>query len=91
MRKVLIVDDDVNFCVILKSYLGRKGYLADEAFTCTEAIRLLQRGGYDLVLTDFRLPDRNGLELLKDIKETRPEIVVILMTAYADIRMAVKA
>ncbi len=91
MSKVLIVDDDVNFCGILKSYLRRKGYIADEAYTCSEALRLLQKGAYDVVLTDFRLPDKNGLELLKVIKEKRTDAVVILMTAYADIRMAVKA
>ncbi|TVQ14340.1 MAG: sigma-54-dependent Fis family transcriptional regulator [Bacteroidetes bacterium] len=91
MAKVLIVDDDVNFCVILKSYLGRKGYEADEAYTCNDALRLLQKNGYDVVLTDFRLPDKNGLELLKEIKDKNSDAVVILMTAYADIRMAVKA
>ena len=91
MAKVLIVDDDVNFCVILKSYLGRKGYEADEAHTCNDALRLLQKGVYDVVLTDFRLPDKNGLELLKEIKDNKSDAVVILMTAYADIRMAVKA
>ncbi len=91
MPKVLIVDDDVNFCGILKSYLGRKGYDAEEAYTCSDALRLLRKGDYDVVLTDFRLPDRNGLELLKDLKDKESNAVVILMTAYADIRMAVKA
>ncbi len=91
MYKVLIVDDDVNFCAILKSYLGRKGFNVAETFTCSEALRLMQGTKYDIILTDFRLPDRNGLELLKDIKDKTPDAVVIIMTAYADIRMAVKA
>lgn len=91
MANILIVDDDVNFCVILKSYLGRKGYITSEAFSCNEALKLLQSERFDVVLTDFRLPDKNGFELLKEIKAKRPEAVVIIMTAYADIRMAVKA
>ncbi len=91
MPKVLIVDDDVNFCGILNSYLGRKGYSAEEAYTCSDALRLLKNKNFDVVLTDFRLPDRNGLELLKELKDKQSDAVVILMTAYADIRMAVKA
>jgi two-component system, NtrC family, response regulator HydG len=91
MSKVLIVDDDVNFCIILKSYLERKGYEADNAFNCAEALRLVKTVNYDVVLTDFRLPDNNGLELLKNIRCNKPDTVVIIMTAYADIRMAVRS
>jgi two-component system, NtrC family, response regulator HydG len=91
MSKVLIVDDDVNFCIILKSYLERKGYEADNAFNCAEALRLVKSNSYDVVLTDFRLPDNNGLEILKDIRCSKPNTVVIIMTAYADIRMAVRS
>ncbi len=91
MSKVLIVDDDINFCVILQSYLGRKGYDTECAFNGAEAIKLLEKGDFDVMLTDYRLPDGNGLELLKNVKCRPSHAVVIVMTAYADIRMAVKA
>ncbi len=91
MARILIVDDDVNFCIILKSYLVKKGFETDEAFSYQEAIRLLKGKLYDVILTDFRLPDKTGMELLADISKSNPESVVIIMTAYADIRLAVKA
>lgn len=91
MLNVLIVDDDTNFCSILGSYVARKGFDVSTAFSCDDALRLLGATNFDIILTDFRLPDRNGFDLLKDIKTKNPKAVVIIMTAYADIRMAVKA
>jgi two-component system, NtrC family, response regulator HydG len=91
MARILIVDDDVNFCIMLKSYLGKKGFETDEAFSYHEAIRLIKEKSYDVILTDFRLPDKTGMELLADISGNNPESVVIIMTAYADIRLAVKS
>ncbi|MBW6479447.1 MAG: sigma-54 dependent transcriptional regulator [Bacteroidales bacterium] len=91
MARILIVDDDVNFCIILKSYLGKKGFETDEAFSYHEAIGLIKVKSYDVILTDFRLPDKTGMELLTDISDNNPQSVVIIMTAYADIRLAVKA
>lgn len=90
-KKVLIVDDDVSFSITLKTFLGRHGYETDEASSSEKAMEKLSRSGFDVILTDFRLPDKNGIELLKSIKEKTPASLVILMTAYADIRMAVKA
>ncbi len=91
MPKVLIVDDDINFCQILKSYLTRKGYEAFDAYSYSDAFKQFQADSFEIVLTDFRLPDSNGLELLKEIKNSGKKSAVIIMTAYADIRMAVKA
>ncbi len=90
-KKVLIVDDDVSFSVILKTFLTRQGFETDEAFSSQKALEKIKATPYDVILTDFRLPDQNGIELLKSIKEKTPDSLVILMTAYADIRMAVKA
>lgn len=91
MLKVLIVDDDINFCSILGSYITRKGFEVKEAYNCNDALHILGATNFEIILTDFRLPDRNGFELLQDIKTRNPNAVVIVMTAYADIRMAVKA
>jgi two-component system, NtrC family, response regulator HydG len=91
MSRILIVDDDVNFCAILKSYLQRHGHSADEVYTLKEAVRLIQTDTHDLILTDFRLPDGSGIEILTEINKKVPQPVVIIMTAYADIRMAVQS
>lgn len=90
-KKVLIVDDDVSFSITLKTFLVRQGFETDEAFSSQKALEKILATQYDVILTDFRLPDKNGIELLKSIKEKTPNSLVILMTAYADIRMAVKA
>lgn len=91
MARILIVDDDTNFSVILKSFLIKKGYSTDSTHTYRDALQLFASKSYDVILTDFRLPDKNGMALLKDIRKKKPEAVVIIMTAFSDIRMAVKA
>ena len=90
-KKLLIVDDDLSFSITLKTFLNRKGFDTDEASAYHKAMEKVSANTYDVILTDFRLPDKNGIELLKSIKEKSPGSLVILMTAYADIRMAVKA
>jgi two-component system response regulator HydG len=90
-RKILIVEDDVSFSITLKTFLERQGFITEIASSAQKATEKIVSVPYDVILTDFRLPDKNGIELLKIIKETRKETLVILMTAYTDIRMAVKA
>lgn len=91
MTKILIVDDDTAFCLMLKTWLKKRGFEAEEAFSCEEALKRVQTVGFDIILTDLRLPDKDGLYLLKTVKETNPEIQVILMTGYADIQSAVQS
>jgi two-component system response regulator HydG len=91
MRKILIIDDDPTICLMLQSLLKRKKYAAETAFSAGEALKKLEEGKYDLVLSDFRLPDFDGLELLQKIKAIHPYVPVIIMTSYADIRTAVSA
>ncbi|TVQ07747.1 MAG: sigma-54-dependent Fis family transcriptional regulator [Bacteroidetes bacterium] len=91
MKKILIVEDDISFSVTLKTYLNRQGFETTEVYTFQKALEKISAFAYDVILTDFRLPDKDGIELLKIIKEKTPDSIVILMTAYADIRMAVQA
>lgn len=91
MAKILLVDDDTTFCLMLKTWLTKKSFQVEEAFSCREAIAKLKGTKYDVVLTDLRLPDEDGIFLLKHIKSTIPETQVILMTGYADIQTAVLA
>lgn len=91
MTKILLVDDDTTFCLMLKTWLTKKGFQVDEVFSCREALSKAKGTKYDVVLTDLRLPDGDGMLLLKDIKAATPEVQVILMTGYADIHTAVQA
>lgn len=91
MAKILLVDDDTTFCLMLKTWLTKRGFEVEEAFSCREALNKLKRMKRDIVLTDLRLPDEDGMYLLKSIKASTPEVQVILMTGYADIHTAVQA
>lgn len=90
-HKILVIDDDVPFCEMLKTFLTKKGYIVSNAFSSTEAEQCINEGCYDIVLTDVRLPDSNGLELLKYIKSKCRTAQVILMTGYTEIKTAVNA
>ena len=91
MTKILIVDDDPTFSLMLKSYLSNKGFGVSEVYTAGKALKLVKDEKFDVILTDFRLPDFDGLELIGEILKVEPGIPIILMTRYGDIRSAVNA
>lgn len=90
-HKILVIDDDVPFCEMLKTFLTKKGYVVSNAYSSLEAQQQIKNSCFDIVLTDVRLPDSDGIELLKFIKEQCPGSQVILMTGYTEIRTAVNA
>lgn len=89
--KILLVDDDTTFCLMLKTWLTKRGFSVEEAFSCKEAVGKLKKSAYDVVLTDLRLPDEDGLQVLQEAKKLLLGVQVILMTGYADISTAVQA
>ena len=91
MSRILIIDDDPAFCNLLRSFLNKQGFSAEETHTAKEGIREVYDESYDIVLIDYRLPDMDGLELLKNIKKRYFHLPVIIMTNYANIKTAVKA
>lgn len=91
MPKILIVDDDASFCLMLKSFFSKNGMDAAVAFSLNDGLKAAKDTSYDIILTDYRLPDGNGIDLLNTIKRLSPDTVVILMTGYADIKIAVNA
>ncbi|WP_108804854.1 sigma-54 dependent transcriptional regulator [Aquimarina sp. Aq107] len=91
MSKLLIVEDDVAFCTMLKTFLQKKGYEVYTSFSGGEAVLQIQEHTFDVVLTDVRLPDRDGITLLEDIRAKNPKTQVVIMTGYAEINMAVSA
>jgi two-component system NtrC family response regulator len=91
METILIVDDEKNYLVILEALLAPEGYeiiTEDNAFN---ALRLLRETDLDLVITDMKMPGRNGMVLLEEAKNMDPELPIIIMTAYGTIEMAVEA
>lgn len=91
MPKLLIIEDDAAFCQMLQKFLIRNGYDVDVSFTAQDAKTKFKATTYNLVLTDLRLPNYDGLQLLSDIKEVNPKTQVIVMTGYAEVGSAVEA
>ncbi|WP_143300906.1 sigma-54-dependent transcriptional regulator, partial [Candidatus Entotheonella palauensis] len=88
---VLVVDDEAEMTAMLRHYLTREGYEVDTAFSAEAALDYLEHHDVDLVLTDLRMGEMNGLELVQEIHNTRPETQVILMTAFGGIETAIEA
>lgn len=90
MKKILIVDDEKDICLLLGKFFTKKGYNVKTASNGEEGIAALKKEVVDLVICDFKLPDYNGLEILQKIKIIDPNIQVVIITGYSDVRMAVE-
>ena len=91
MPNILVVDDKDSMRNMLTETLLEEGYRVDSASTGQKAIDLVRNKSYDLVLTDLKMPDLDGLKVLSEVKEVDSETAVILMTAYGTIEDAVAA
>ena len=88
---ILIVDDDPGFRGLLETILTSEGYQAATAGSVREAIRLCEQRQYHLVISDLKLPDGDGLQLLRWLREHSPEAPVIMITAFGTVAGAVEA
>lgn len=91
MSRILVVDDETNLRRILSVLLQADGHSVSEAAGRAEAVALLTAGPYDLVITDQRMPDGEGLDVLAAAREADAALPVVLLTAYATIELAVDA
>ena len=86
---ILLIDDEPSQIISIESFLKRRDYKVLSANSGTEGMKVFRQGNIDLVFTDFRMPDKNGLEVVKEIHAINPEIPVIVLTAYSDSEDAV--
>ncbi len=89
--RILVVDDEPMMADSLKQNLVEEGYLVDSAATGAEAIELFDQGGHHLAICDLQLPDMDGLELMRHMKDARPMTEVIVVTGYGSVQRAVEA
>lgn len=87
---VLIVEDDLTFSTMLKTWLGKKGFDVETASTSARARKILLSKEFDLVISDLRLPDQDGINLLSWLREQKKNTPFIIMTGYAEIQSAVQ-
>lgn len=91
MKSILIVEDDITFGMMLKTWLGKKGFEVASASNIARAKKHIETQAPDLILSDLRLPDQDGIHLLMWMNERGMDIPLIIMTGYADIQSAVQA
>ena len=91
MSSILIVEDDITFGMMLKTWLGKKGFEVSSVSNIARARKHIESQNVDLILSDLRLPDHEGIDLLKWMNEQGMDIPLIIMTGYADIQSAVQA
>jgi DNA-binding NtrC family response regulator len=92
LKKVLIIDDDIAMGEMCKELLKSKGYISDVSASGKDAVeKLAIDGTYSIVLTDLVMPEMDGIEVLKKIKQQNPHIAVVVMTSYGTITNAVEA
>ena len=89
MKRILIIDDDMDMCNLLSRFLQKKGFETDACHTGNKGIARFKESAFDVVLCDFRLGDKEGRDVLREIKQIDPHSIVIIITGYSDIKTAV--
>jgi len=89
--RILIVDDEKMIYSVIARRLAKEGYPCVMANNGREALGYFYKNNFSLIISDIRMPEMNGLELLKNVKAVRPDMMFIIMTAYPEIDMAVEA
>ena len=90
-NKILVVDDEPDFCEALREFLAEKGFSVMEANSCEEALAAYSQERPDVVLLDVIMPGKDGRETLKELKALDPEVSVIMITALHEEDLALEA
>ncbi|RNI28145.1 sigma-54-dependent Fis family transcriptional regulator [Rufibacter immobilis] len=91
MARILLVEDDLTFSLILENFLKKQGYLVEVAHRVKDGLKLVKSNSFQLLLLDYRLPDGTGLELLQACQAEDTPPPVIMMTSFQDVGTAVRA
>ncbi|MFD2202481.1 response regulator [Shivajiella indica] len=90
-KNILIVEDDVVFCKLLTRFLTKNNFDVMDAQSGKDALELVNLNQFELAILDYRLPDMTGIEILKKVKEKKPNAKVVMITRYGDQEVAVKS
>lgn len=88
--KVLLIDDEIDFLEIMFKRLSKRGFLVFTAPTCIEGLEILKKHSINVIILDVMLPDKNGIECLKEIKKLT-NIPVILLTGHASMKIGIES
>jgi DNA-binding NtrC family response regulator len=90
-NRILVVDDEDALRTVLSSELEGEGYKVASAADGSGAIEILKKDEFDLILLDIKMPNVDGFEVLKFVKETQPDTKVIMLTGFADLKNAIES
>lgn len=91
MKRLLLIDDDINLCKVIGYQLQKNGFDVTAANRGTEALAHFQKKEFDIVITDIQMPDISGIQVLKEIRRRNRQVVVIIITAHGSIDNAIEA
>lgn len=83
-RKILLVDDEVNFVKLIGERIRSWGYEVIESFSGKEALGILKKKKPDIIVLDYRMPEKDGIATLRDVRKINKAIPVVMFTAYPD-------
>ena len=90
MAKILVIDDSLDICQLLDRFLTKKGHEVQTAISGTNGLDLVKKFSFDLIFCDFKLREMDGRDVLKKVKEISPNSQVVIITGYADVKIAVE-
>ena len=90
-NRILVVDDEEALRAVLSTELESEGYVVKSAGDGEEAIRILQGESFHLILLDIKMPNVDGFEVLKFVKQQSPQTKVIMLTGFADLKNAIES
>lgn len=91
MARILVIDDDENYRMILRSFVEEKGHSVWEAENAAEGLKIFMQEKVDLVISDFMMPNKTGLELLQELKSINSKVLFIMVTGYPSVDMATQS
>jgi two-component system response regulator HydG len=89
-KKILIIDDDLDMCALLSGFLTRNNYEVEVSYSAVQGIAKFKQSNFDIVISDFRLGDKDGKDVLLEIRSHNPNAIVLIITGYSDIKIAVE-
>ena len=89
--RILVIDDETVICDACELVLSEKGHMVTSRNNGNDGLDAIREGSYDILLLDMKLPDIDGMDILKIVRNEKPELCTIVMTGYSSIKNAVDA
>ncbi len=91
MEKILVIDDEKSILDLLSVVFEKEGYMVETSLSATRAVELMGNEDFDIIVSDIKMPKMSGMELLSYVRKNRPDIPIVMITAYGTIKQAVEA